>query len=534
MNFRHQPDNAKLPNSIRYGGIDHVGPGGIYRSATRQPAVSLGTFSTRIRRLLECNDISDKNVEESLWLSTTDFKRKYGTRRTLVEIDGHLTDLMGYYIARSTQTAVRYSNFWHRVTALNKTGRLTDSTLAHALTLPAATWRSFYGGGRRKVFIYGGGEYPDQVGKPFHSVAAFMRTVERYDDRALIWSRLKAGWDLDDALTVPVAFASYRDGSIYRITRRKTGAVYVGLTVNSVVQRWVFHMRAAAGGATSKLHVAIREDCPGGFDIDVLEDGIKDPTLLAAREAYWVERLGGLGPNGLNSAKAGGLGGPRGKPIDYQGRTFRSLEEAVEVLSKEHGLARHVTRTRVKKDSPLPQPDQVRQHSKHPDAGSNLFRRWRALLKRHAKAVSDEWTMDYDKFKIDVSPVPADMQLVRKRPAEPWGQGNVEWVSIQTKVERVHGKGLVVHGVAYPSITAVANAHGIAVSTLKFRVNQKGMTVEQAIVAPLGPTSFGRANQPIMVDGREFSSKRSAILYIAKSRGITEHQAKYRLSAGTY
>src|SRR5690606_36425743 len=88
----------------------------------------------------------------------------------------------------------------------------------------------------------------------------------------------------------------------------------------------------------------------------------------------------------------------------------------------------------------------------------------------------------------------------------------------------------ILNGVSYPSLTAVARAHGIGVSTLKNRINQQGMSVEQAIAAPLAATSYKHSQHSIVVDGREFRSKRQAILYIAETRGITEDQAKYRFN----
>lgn len=534
MGSRCPPSNSKVPYTIRHGGIDHAGPASIYRSAIRPPLVSLATFSARFRRLYEGNALSEANIDECLWLSANEFRRKYGSRRTYVEVGGQSTDLQTYFAANPTEAVVDYRCFWQRVRALTKGDQLSADTLMHALTLPAATWRSFYGGGRRKGFVYEGDEYSEHSGKHFHSVSAFLHTTGRYDDRALVWSRLKAGWTLDDALAVPIAFASHRTGSIYRLSRRKTGAVYVGLTVTSVEQRWSFHVRRALEGSTTRLHAAIREDGHDGFELDVLEHGIKDPAQLPARETYWVERLGALGPYGLNSAKPGGLGSPGGIPVQLGDETFRSIEEAADVLGSRLNIARHVIRSRLLKGLPLPQADQVRRHSKHPEAGSNLFRRWLGMLKRHAQAIAPEWMTDYDRFKADVSPMPVGMELVRKRPTEPWGPGNVEWVSIQTKVERTHGNELTVNGMVYPSLNAIAKAHGIGISTLKNRINQQGMSVEQAIAAPLGTTSYKQADQRIMVDGQEFRSKRKAILYIAETRGITEHQAKYRFSTGAY
>jgi len=529
-----RPSNSKAPDAVRYGGEDHAGPASIYWSTEHAPAVSLATFSARFLRLVKAGALSSENIDEALWLTADEFRHKYGARRTLVDVDGQSTNLQAYYSAHSAEAEVNYRNFWQRARALAKDSKLSGATLSHALTLPAATWRSFYGGGRRKGFVYAGDEYPEQSGKHFHSVAALLHTLSRYEDRAIVWSRLKAFWSLDDALSVPTAFASYRSGSIYRVLRRKTGAVYVGLTVTSVEQRWAFHVRRATEGSTSKLHVAIREDGAAGFDIDALETDIMDLLLLPAREAFWVERLGALGPQGLNTAKPGGLGSPSGKIVQFGDETFRSIEEAADVLSARLGMAKHVIRTRLQKGLPLPEADRVRRRSRHPEAGSNLFRRWKSMQKRHADAVVAEWVGNYDSFKADVSPVPADMELVRKRPNEPWGPGNFEWVNTQTKIERVHGKELTVHGVSYPSLNAVARAHAIGVSTLKNRVNQQGMSVEQAIAVPLAATSYKHSQHPIMVDGREFRSKRQAILYIAETRVITEDQAKYRFNTGAF
>lgn len=523
-----RPDSGEF----RYGSGDHVDAASIFRSALRPPAVSLATFSARFRRLAEADMLSSKFIDEALWLNADEFKHKYGARRTLVELEGQPTDLQIYYSARAMQAAVDYRNFWRRTRALVKSGQLFDDTLAHALTLPTATWRSFYGGGRRKDFVYQGDEYPEQAGQYFHSVSSLLHTLGRYDDRALVWSRLKAGWNLDNALAVPTALASHRSGSIYRIVRRKTGAVYVGLTVTSVEQRWFFHIRAATGGSETKFHAAIREDGAKYFDVGLLEVGITDPNLLSAREAFWIEHLGALGTQGLNTAKPGGLGSPGGKRIEYGDETFRSIEEAADILSVRLGIARHVIRSRIQKGLPIPKSEKVRRHSNHPDAGSNLFRRWLSMLKRHSASIAVEWTTDYERFKADVSPVPVSMEIFRKRPNEVWGPDNFEWVSTQTKVERVHGQKLTVKGTIYPSLAAVARAYGIGVSTLKNRVNEQGMSVEEAIAAPIGLTSYKQVGKPIVVDKREFRSKRQAILYIAETRGITEDQAKYRFSIG--
>lgn len=534
MTAKNRSITERAIEGLRYAGVSYSGPAALYRSLDRSPAVSLATFTTRFRRLVDSGELSDAGIEEALFLSVQEFKRKYGARKTKVEVEGQALDLLAYFTEHANLCVVEYRNFWQRVRTLRKKDALDRDTLTDALALDAAEWHTFYGGGRSRSLVYDGAEYPEQRGVRFRSVAAFLRTIGRYDDRQLIWSRLKSCWNLDDALVLPAATDSLREGSIYLITRLKTGEIYVGLTVMTVEQRWTVHQRRALDGAGTKLARAIREDGAGGFRVEVIEAGVEDPTQLAAREVYWVERLGAMGEKGLNAAKPGGLGGPRGKAVTYEGQRFRSIEEAADVLSVWLGLARHVVRTRLQRGADLPAAGQVRRHSRHPDAGSNLYRRWLGMQKRHPNDVVVEWASDYDRFKADVSPVPPDLELVRRRPEEPWGPDNFEWVATQTKVERTHGKAVTVNGVQYPTLKAVAVEYGLGESTLKHRIFNQGMSIEDAVARPLGTTSCRGSGELIVVDGRTFRSKRQAILHIAKTRGITENQAKYRFTANNY
>lgn len=534
MTAKNRSRTERAIEGLRYAGVSYSGPAALYRSLDRSPAVSLATFTTRFRRLADSGDLSDAGIEEALFLSVQEFKRKHGARKTKVEVEGRVLDLLAYFAEHANLCVVEYRNFWQRVRALRKKDAIDRDALMDALTLYAAEWHTFYGGGRSRSLVYDGEEYPEQRGVRFRSVAAFLRTIGRYDDRQLIWSRLKSGWNLDDALIVPVATDSLREGSIYLITRLQTGEIYVGLTVMTVEQRWIIHLRRAFDGVGTKLARAIRENGPDGFRVEVLERGIEDPAQLSAREVYWVEHLCALGEKGLNAAKPGGLGGPRGKTVTYQGERFRSIEEAADVLAARLGLERYVIRTRLQKGLPLPLANQVRRHSRHPDAGSNLYRRWLGMQKRHPNDVAVEWSSDYNQFKADVSPVPPDLELMRRRPEAPWGPENFEWGATQTKVERTHGKAVTVHGIQYPSLKAVAVAYGLGDSTLKHRIFHQRMSIEDAVAWPLGATSYKGSGEPIVVDGRTFRSKRQAILHIAKTQGITENQAKYRFTTNNY
>ncbi|MGS0756767.1 GIY-YIG nuclease family protein, partial [Roseateles sp. GG27B] len=327
---------------------------------------------------------------------------------------------------------------------------------------------------------------------------------------------------------------SARTGTIYRVTRLRTGQFYIGLTVCYVGQRWAFHVRAAKAGQATKFAAAVRADGPEGFVVDVLEQGIVGSEKLAEREKYWTEKLGSFGDMGLNTAPAGGLGGPRGISTEVNGEVFVSKNEAAQVLGARFGIAPHVVRSRLVQGQPVPDPSSVRKHSPHPEAGGNLFRRWLALLRRHPSAVVSRWLSSYDDFKADVSPAPGGHALVRKNDLNRWGPSNFEWLNNQARVERSHGTAVSVLGIPYPSLTAVSTIFGIGVSTLKNRIYRQGMSIDDAVRRPLSVTSYRRSGAEILIDNQTFRSKRQVVLYLATTRGWTENQAKYRFSIGAY
>lgn len=526
--------NSKAPQEIRYLEKVFTGPADIYRHGQPVPLVSLETFIARFRRLVANGLLDESNIEEALSLDVEAFRIKFGSRRTYVEIDGKEVNLQSLYDRHCSIAVIPYSNFRTRCLALREKKLLAMSSVMDALKFDAPRWRTWYGGGRRRAFTYYGEEFPEHVGKSFRSISSFLDAIGRYDDRPLIWARLKSGWNLDDALTIPVAYESKRTGSIYKLTRIKTGQIYVGLTVTTVDQRWAIHIRRAMTGTKTRLAAAIREDGPEGFNVTILEDGISDTDLLARRECFWAEQLDAYGEAGLNTAPAGSLGGPRGNSITINGEIFRSMVEAAEVLAQRTGIASHVALTRLNKGLPLPKAHEVRTHSKHPDAGTNLFRRWLGLLKRHSGAIAERWVLSYDAYKADVSPVPEQMELVRIDSDLPWGPGNVQWVSNQVKMERNHGKSVVINGIAFPTLRTAAEAYGIGVSTLNDRIHRQGMSIDEAVRAPLGVTSYKCEEILIVVDGLRFRSKRQAILHLSRSRGWSVDKAKYRFAVGNF
>lgn len=95
-------------------------------------------------------------------------------------------------------------------------------------------------------------------------------------------------------------------------------------------------------------------------------------------------------------------------------------------------------------------------------------------------------------------------------------------------IQRASGKPLLVDGIRHPSVKSLADASGIAVSTLKFRMD-RGMTAAEAVQAgPSGKTSA----KITKVDNREFRSIHAAASYAAERYGISHEQARYRIRNG--
>ena len=99
--------------------------------------------------------------------------------------------------------------------------------------------------------------------------------------------------DLDEALPV--------SGKVYKITHKKSGMAYVGLTIQELMNRWWGH---TAPSSLNKekcvlLARAIKKYGKAAFRIEVIEDGIP-LAQLADRERALIASHETLHPNGYN------------------------------------------------------------------------------------------------------------------------------------------------------------------------------------------------------------------------------------------
>jgi group I intron endonuclease len=407
--------------------------------------------------------------------------RKVTPRKTWVSIAGERIDLQKEFAAISSGS-VPYSVFRTRCRSAEKRSLLDRTALAMAASASQSEWIAFYGGGRARSLIYDGDAFPEQRGKPFRSISSFLTTIG-HPDKHIVWDRLKRDWPLDAAISEPVVPLSERRGLIYCVTCRATGEKYVGLTVTSLATRWKRHVSQAQGRLPSGLlHRAIAAHGEAAFDLVEIETGLNS-TELPNRERFWIQKLGTLAPEGLNTLRGGHASGGRGITSYFGHRKFRSREERAAMLSAETGLPQHVVATRLAAGQPLP--SSARKASKHPDAGTRHWRRWKSLLKRGATRsdpISPEW-LDYDRFKADTLPsFQEGLRLSRIDPRKPWSSDNFAWLRPRELVERTHGHPVSAFGRSYPSMRALAHAFGIGWTTLRDRVVNQGLAIELALL----------------------------------------------------
>lgn len=83
-----------------------------------------------------------------------------------------------------------------------------------------------------------------------------------------------------------------KPSGIYKITRIKTGEVYIGKSTN-INDRWIQHLKTCMGCgniAHSILHTTMEKDGCENFTFEVLEEVPKDK--LTEREHYWIDFYG--------------------------------------------------------------------------------------------------------------------------------------------------------------------------------------------------------------------------------------------------
>jgi len=403
--------------------------------------VSRSLFMLRIARA-ESRGILDEKVKlDALTSSPKQYRAKYGARQTNCIINGENINLHLAYKAVLNPT-VSYEVFRARLKSFSeKQGRLKlvidKSVLANAASYSQSDWVAFIGSGKSRRFIYNGKDYPEHKGQTFPSISHFLKIIGESDKLGLVQGRLKQGWVLDTALFVDKLIPKDGTGRIYIITSNKTPLVYIGITTLTVEIRLAQHKTESKRGSGRMLCQAMREFGQESFKIKELElienigyEGQLE--LLKQRERHYIERYNSLHPFGLNLTAGGELTVMPGIKTTYNDTEYPSISAWSRAVEEDtNGLVpSYSAAARLRSGKEIP--DKTRKHSKHPDAGSNLYRRYLGLLRK--KSLDPIW-YDYEVFKRDVLQditieeiVSHKLKLKRLKPTLKFGPDNFRWV----------------------------------------------------------------------------------------------------------
>ncbi len=141
----------------------------------------------------------------------------------------------------------------------------------------------------------------------------------------------------------------YADGIIYLITNTITRLQYVGLTVQTLERRWMYHIEQATAGhikSEESLHAAIREYGADKFTVKQIDRGTTKKGL-ELKERKWIKKLNTLIPNGYNISSGGVSGGSNKKPTEINGIKFNSVGIAAEYFAEEKGISLSAAKKRI-------------------------------------------------------------------------------------------------------------------------------------------------------------------------------------------
>ena len=275
-------------------------------------------------------------------------------------------------------------------------------------------------------------------GRSYPNLMEACRDLQPLASEKTIGRWIKRGMSPEEAFR-RVPNPGVANGIIYAVRHRRSGKVYVGLTVQTMERRWEFHCYQAQCGSITgldSLHAAIREQGPDAFEMVELDRGTAKKDL-EGKERHWIMKLRSLAPNGYN-LHAGGVSGGRNKiPHTVDNMLFPGLAEAAEYVAR----TRDISVSAAKKRIQVGRID-VRKPAK---PGGSLvktkeYKAWSHIVhtvinpnaaKDHIPGVTlyEPWR-NFDVFLADVGKAPGEryalFRVDRDRGYEP---GNVRWMS---------------------------------------------------------------------------------------------------------
>ncbi|MEW9796648.1 GIY-YIG nuclease family protein [Alteromonas sp. CYL-A6] len=383
----------------------------VYNSVS-EPAVDFPMFMQRVARLCVRGELTEKNTQHAATLDLMQYKRIFSVRRTIATLNGRDTVINDLY-SSIERPRVPYSVFRARLLTISQRQRKWSISPISDVHLWAAEWmQSDWAkliGPRESYFDYNGKEFSLLRGKRFLSLWHLLKTIGKEDLRALVRSRLKYRWDIDKAISDPKCH-SEKNGIVYSVYSENSGKEYIGITIVTSKERWTQHVHAAAKSESRALAREITRYGEEAFNFQIIccslsgEDlGWLERRLIKQRNTRW--------PNGLNMTPGGEHSRGAGKAIKIAGIKFKSVTDAGQwVCEQTKGrVASYVAESRIRKLlTSFPQISKrhlnslfkpSRKHSKHPKAGTYIWRKWLQFYRR--KQLCEKWR-DFDEFERDV------------------------------------------------------------------------------------------------------------------------------------
>lgn len=107
--------------------------------------------------------------------------------------------------------------------------------------------------------------------------------------------------------------------SIYKITNKVNGKIYIGYTEKSLEQRFAGHCSESRRAHRSAIQDAVKKYGKDSFSIESLYEGTDKEYTLNTMEQYWIDTYKEIvGWDNMYNIAPGGLGGDRSMSPAYQ------------------------------------------------------------------------------------------------------------------------------------------------------------------------------------------------------------------------
>lgn len=467
------------------------------------PRVAFRIFSQRLKNAEAKREVTDEYLEDAVRLSVSDFKRKYGTRKSYVVVNNNKICINDVF-TRYKKPTVSYGNFRARlrtyVSRLKQFGFTHDERIfMWAATTESKEWSRIIGAGKAQPFRYTGKHFTDFSNRYFCSLYCFLLFTDLHERFKLVRSRLKQKWPIDRALLEAKKRQHRSTGFVYCITCSPTGKKYIGITSGSVARRFDEHVKEASRNSSRPLARAIAEFGVQSFTAKALHSNVPIDSLGDLEKQY-IASLNTLHPSGLNANRGGQVSHTAGRSVKIDGVAYESFKQASEAISEstDGAVPPYIVKSRLctgeVDPSELRKP--CRRMSRHIEAGSPLFRRYKGLLRK--SVLCNEWKY-YDVFKQDVlenisfSEVEARKLILTKLDSlQPYSKHNFKWATKSESILMRCGKECKALGRSFSSIEAVAKYYGIPASTLRYELKNSSVSLEEVITRQLKKRSLIR------------------------------------------